>query len=1689
MSPLRHAVEHPVTVVVGVLLLVLAGFVALRRIPVQLTPSVEDTIVAVTTSWEGASPEEIEQEVVDAQEDKLQGISNLRAMTSTSLQGVGTIRLEFQVGTKKEVALREVSDKLREVPSYPVGVDEPVIEASDPDNRDYIAWIVLSCGDPTLDVRTLQTFAEDRIKPVLERVAGVSEINVLGGREREVQVRFDPRLLAQRGIGVSELAEALRRANRNVSGGAVAEDKADVRLRMVNQFQSVAQVEETLIASTGGGPIFVRDVAEVVEDFKEATSLVHSRGQPCIAINAQKEVGANVMTVMAGLHEAVARLNRPGELLESQGRAMGLAGGLELELVYDQTVYIDDALQLVKDNIWLGGALAVAVLLVYLRSVRAAGVIALSIPISILGAIAAMVGMGRTINVISLAGMAFAVGMVVDNAIVVLENIHRHVELGKSRARAALEGSREVWGAVLASTLTTLVVFVPILLIQDEAGQLFRDISLAIVAAIAFSMIVALTVVPCCAARVLPERTAGRGRASGPLRGLLAVLDAFPALVGRTVRRLTGSTSACALVALVLTAASVLGTYWLLPPADYLPAGNRNLAFGLLIPPPGYSLDQQATLARRVEEVVRPFWEAGAHARGSEEYERAKAALPSVPTFDMRRMQPGPPVVPPPLENYFIVSFRGAMFHGGISREPDRVVDMLPLFQHATRAEIAPGVLAFAFQVPLFQLGGATGSAVKINFAGDDLDQVAGSALAVYQDMIGRYGVFAVQPDPSNFNIPNPELSVRPKLVRLGDVGLSPSELGQTVQALGDGLIVGDYRVGGTSFDLKLVAASDGLSSGLGLLGHTPLATPRGGVVPLSSVGELVRTNVAAQINREGRRRAVTLQFTPPPGLPLESAVESAESILAEHRARGTLPPAVATSTTGSASKLAAVRAAMLGDGSLAGALSSALVLALLVVYLVMCVLFQSFLSPLIIMYSVPLATLGGFAALRGVHAWSLADPYMPVQNLDVLTMLGFVILIGVVVNNAILIVHQTENFLRGGVDEAGASAERLSLREAIAEAVRTRVRPIFMSTLTSVGGLAPLVFMPGSGSELYRGLGAVVLGGLLCSTVFTLVLVPALLALFYRKPRARRGAPAGAPAALALLLVCLAASGLLASCGSPRERDARAARTQAREALSDAVASAQGEPARGEWAALPRAAGAFADRLDELEALGGAAALRRIQPPPPARLLAGQPGIEPVDLGQALASAIEHNLGLQLARVAPSIEATSVEAARAEFDPVLFSELRIEAVEEPQVVPVIGSVVLGSDASQADHQWLEAGWKQRLAGGATLQASALLDRNDDQTSGIDFSPDPAARSRIALSLTQPLLRGAGDAVNRVQIDLARNQERRALCQLEAEVLEVVAAVELAYWDLAEAWQRLEIQEQLSASGEEVERVLASRQAFDAAPAEYADALATVEERRTQRVREQRAVSAACDRLKLLMNHPHWTSGGEILLRPSAAWDARPLDLDLGQAVARALEQRPELRAVWLAIDDAGLRERLARSAERVRLDLSGGIVLAGLDEEFGDALGEVGEGEFPSAYVGLALELPVGNRAARAARERARLEARAAVLRHERAAQEILVQVKSALRELQAAGELVSATRSARIARSENLRALSLEEERRSALTPEFLALKFQRQESLAQSQRAELSALADLARARARLERALGASPGARLAPGEWD
>ncbi len=1092
MTLIDYCIRQPISVAVGVGLALLAGILAFASVPVQMKPDVDSVVIAVSSSWESASAEEIESDIIEEQEKVLGDVTGLFSMTSNSRAGQGMVRLEFVTGTDIEEAKAEVLQKLDEVPGYPENVLQPVVYDVDPESVDYIAWVGLSSTDPNFDTTTLYDFMERRLKPRFERLPGVAQVGIRGARQAELQIRVDQHALAQRGITWQQLSQAIRESNTNFSAGSLPEGKRDVRIRATGRFGSAQEVLDMIIRRDAAGPVYMRDVAEVVSTFKEQANWSRSRGQPMPFFNYLLERGDNLIATMDAIKKELAQMNAPDGILQEHAEQLGIQGKLELVQVYDATSYVRDAIRLVQSNILIGGILATLTLLFFLRSLRTVGIIGLAIPISVIGAVVVLVSVGRSVNIISLAGMAFAVGMVVDNAIVVIENIYRHLETGKRAHVAAADGAREVAGAVVASTMTTMAVFLPILFIQETAGQLFKDIAYAIIASVALSLVVSLTVIPSAAARAFRRSLRSRpqehhARGKGPITRLRALVDALPEYVARFVGRINRSWPARIAVILVFTLGTMLGIKTLLTPLDYLPKGNRNIVFGLMTPPPGFNIEQLHTIGHRIESVMRPAWEAAPDRFAAEAEERQhngtgrteRTLVPAAPGAP-------PTILPPPLSNYFIVSFDGRMFHGSISADKKRVIDAQPLMNHATSAHNAPDTIAFAFQMPLFRVGGNTGSAIKIDLMGRDLNEVNDAAMAVMMGLMGKFGPRSVNPDPANFAMPSTELRVTPLDRSLRKLGLNRTDVGLAVQANGDGILFfRDFEKDGELHDLKVISKDALGEQPMDAILSAPIATHTGQIVDLRTVASAERVHGPDEIRHVDRSRAVTLQFTPPPGLPLATAIEDVTSLVSDLRQSNAIAPGMDVNLAGSAGKMNEIKTALLGNGSFFGALSSSLFLAFLVVYLVLVVLFQSWSYPFVIMLTVPLATFGGFLGLAIIHYWSVLDRYMPVQNLDMLTILGFVILAGVVVNNAILIIHQTLNFLRKDIE---------SPDQAILASVKSRVRPILMSALTSVGGMIPLVLLPGSGSELYRGLGAVVVGGLLVSTVFTLILVPAVL-------------------------------------------------------------------------------------------------------------------------------------------------------------------------------------------------------------------------------------------------------------------------------------------------------------------------------------------------------------------------------------------------------------------------------------------------------------------------------------------------------------------------------------------------------------------------------------------------------------------
>jgi HAE1 family hydrophobic/amphiphilic exporter-1 len=1042
MNLIRAAIERPIAVLAIVLMVVMFGIVALQTIPIQLAPDVNRPVITVETSWFGAAPAEIEREVVIRQEDVLRGIGGLKQIESSSEQGRSKVTMEFAIGTVMERAMLEVANRLDRVTGYPAEADEPTIKLAGAEDSPIAWFIVTRAPGNERPIHEFGDFVKDVIQDRIERVEGVGQVNVYGASEREIQIVVEPELLARYRLTVSDVLDVLRRNNAVMSAGDVDEGKRRYVVRTEGELNTLENIRRVVLRSirdeaTGGlARVTVADIAKVGFSYKEADAKIRMDGQPALAFNAEREAGANVIATMEGIQEAIAELNQ---------RAVPQQG-LKLRQVYDETVYIKSSLSLVRQNIWVGGALAAMILMLFLRSWRATVIVSLAIPVSVVGSLVAMAALGRSLNVISLAGLAFAVGMVVDAAIVVLENIFRLRERGRTAEDSAYYGAQQVWGAVLVSALTTVMVFIPVLIMQLEVGQLFRDIGVAISVSVLLSLLVSVTVIPALSARLL---SGGLSKDKLTIKrigipGVDHLARAFVEGVVGFTRLVTRNKIAAVIVVSVTSFVCTAGAWVFLPKLEYLPEGNRNLMFGILIPPPGYNLDTTTEIAKRIEDEIKPLLKS---ISGPKEAEDG----------------------PPKIDRFFFVARRAMTFLGAAAVTPSRVGELKPILQKPVYDE--PGTFAIINQRSIFARGIGGGRKIELDVSGPELEPILAAALAATGRILREFPLAAgnqFRPNPG-LELGAPEVRVLPDRIRLADNGVSPVELGEAIDTFNDGLRVVEVTVGNTRLDLMLKGPLDKISSTQGVA-NLPVVTANGEILPVSSVADVEMTAGPTAIRHRERQRTVTLEVVPSPEFPLEQAIEVLrEKVVNPMRAEG-LPDGVRLRITGTADKLTDTWNHMVGD----------LVVAMIIVYLVMAILFESFIYPLVIMLSVPMAAAGGVAGLAVLNL-------IYFQALDMLTLLGFVILIGIVVNNAILLVHQTLYHLR---------EEKLPPQDAILEATRNRIRPIFMSTLTSVFGMLPLVFFPGAGSELYRGLGSVVVGGLSLSAVLTLLIVPPMLTL-----------------------------------------------------------------------------------------------------------------------------------------------------------------------------------------------------------------------------------------------------------------------------------------------------------------------------------------------------------------------------------------------------------------------------------------------------------------------------------------------------------------------------------------------------------------------------------------------------------------
>ena len=1007
MNLTAASLRNPTAVIVAILLAALFGAISLFKLPIQLTPDISQPEITISTSWRSAAPQEMESEIIERQEDVLKGLQGLLSLESSSSQGSGNITLRYRTGTNLERALIDVMNALNQVPSYPPDATEPVIAVGGNNTFTAIAWFALKpTQGNTRDIESYQDYVEEVVQMRLERVHGISQTNAFGGLPSELRITFDPYKAAALGLKLPELAATLAN-NSDASGGFNEIGRRKYTLRFSGKY-GVDQLQDMVLDWRDGQPILLKDVAQVAMTYQDRTGVLTLDGEPAIAMNAQAEQGVNVMEVMVGLKAAMAELNQ-GPLKRE---------GLELIQMYDETIYIGRSMSLVQNNLLLGIVLAISVLWWFLRKFRATLIVAAAIPISIIVTLIVLYATGRSLNIISMAGLAFAVGMVLDAAIVVLENIVRLREKGESPHAASYKGANQVFGALLASTATTVAIFLPIAFLEDVSGQLFADLAITISVAIVCSMLIAVTVLPTAARRLLSEVSETDPHAHWWHNTTKAVMFISNS-AGKRYAWIAG-----------LLFISAFGSWLMFPKLDYLPKGNQNQFQAFILPPPG-----QSYAAARIEM--------------SDEINRRL-----MPYLNGEKQ--------PKVAHSWMGFFGNFGFMGGRAQDADDIGQIVKIINNELLAGF-PDTMAFASQSQLFQnLGG--GRRIDIDIQGNQVDELLRAALVGYDAVSLALPQAQIQPTPG-LTLAEPELRMIPKDRRIAEAGWTRQQVSTISQALGTGLYVGDFFNGQSRLNVFL-RATDWQSPEQ--LAAIPLYTPQAGIQSLGQLTDIVRTAGPSSIRRINRKRTITLQVTPPENLSLEEVIaiikEKTEPLILEQ-----LGEDGSVSYRGSAQALTQAL----------GNMSQSFILALAILYLLMSALFRSFKDSLLVVLTIPLATIGGIGFLQLTNM-------VIFQPLDLLTMIGFVILLGLVVNNAILLVYQT----RIGENDG------LSRRDAVEQAVRLRLRPILMSTLTSLCGMLPLLLVPGAGAELYRGIAAVIVGGMGISTVFTLIFLPCLLQL-----------------------------------------------------------------------------------------------------------------------------------------------------------------------------------------------------------------------------------------------------------------------------------------------------------------------------------------------------------------------------------------------------------------------------------------------------------------------------------------------------------------------------------------------------------------------------------------------------------------
>jgi multidrug efflux pump subunit AcrB len=1008
MSLIRLCADNPASLLAAAVLIIVFGIIGIATLPIQMLPNIEYPEINVNTSWRNAAPQEIEANIIEPQEDALRQVPGVVELSSNIRSGNGNVNLEFDVGTDLQRAVIDVLNALNNVEEAPPDADEPEIQVGGWDFP--VATLLVHHRDPQdrRDVSEFQRIIDNEVEPRILQIDGVQRINLRSERETMVLITFDPYRAAALGIQVSDIADTVTRAV-DSTGGLASVGRRQYTVRYLGGFD-LEELGGLIVAQRNGEPVYLREVAEVTTELYPRNGFLYRTGHPAYYIQVQGRYGANTVSILDDINLAIEELNA-GPLADAE---------LQIVLSFDASVHIRRAIALVNSNLALGVFLALGILWCFLRGWRATLVIALTIPFSLLAALLGLSLLERSLNVVSLAGLAFAVGLVLDAAIIVQENIVRLRQGGMSREEATRRGPAQVAGALFASTVTSIAIFLPILFMEGLEGQLFADLALTLSIAVATSMVAAMTVLPV-ASKFFLEDAGSDDRLS----------QVWDRITGHVIN-VTGTRRRRSAWIITLLAVPPLLAWLLTPKMDFLPQADADGVEAFFSMPEGIPLRTiDDELMAEVIDRLQPHvdGEAGPGIHGYNLYSYGSNASGVY-------IYPSNPAEAPQL----------------IKALRDDILDGLP------------GTTAFISRASLLNIGISGGRNINIDLQGPELGPLMDAARTGQEAIDENYEDWSVRALPG-VSLSKPELQLVPDDLRIAQAGLDRSVVASAVRSFTGGLYAGRYFDGNKAQDVIIWGGGWDTPEDLAGL---PIWTPSSGIQVIGELAPQQRTVGPTQLRRVNGQRTVTLQVLPPTNMTMEDALNRLREDIGP-LIEAELPPEAEMFYRGTADRLAGAVAEM----------GLNFVLAVLILGLIMAAMFRSVKDSMIVLLVMPLAVVGGVISLQVLNLFTY-------QALELLTMIGFIIMLGLVVNNAILLVHQTRAAERDGMPR----------REAVTQAVRIRTRPIFMSTLTSICGMLPLMIVPGVGSEIYRGLATVIVGGMSVSTVFTLLLLPSILRL-----------------------------------------------------------------------------------------------------------------------------------------------------------------------------------------------------------------------------------------------------------------------------------------------------------------------------------------------------------------------------------------------------------------------------------------------------------------------------------------------------------------------------------------------------------------------------------------------------------------